>query len=280
MGRSTAVADEHSKDPYRTWLGRAGVFVVLASILGLVGGMLLIESLKDEFNRTLVVSGAAIESVGETVETARDVAEGTTSAVRSASAAASSAATASRDAASALGDVAEFLDSGLPENIDAVRRALPGAIDAADAVDTTLGALSLLGVAYSPDEPFGDSLRRVESALEGLPSDLSNQSDSVSQLVPSAEELADDVQSLSADLSRLSSDLGDVDELAASYSATVGDAEVAVRETESSLARTTWLLRLVVVLASAGAFVVGLALIGVQRRFESIEEPVATHAAA
>lgn len=244
--------------------------MILAGVVGLILGMLLVESLRRDVEASLDVSRSAIGTVGETVEMISEVNEGAGTALRSASTAADSAADATRDAAIGLEDLAVFMEEDLPADLDAIRRALPGAIDAADAVDTTLGAFSLIGIDYAPDEPFGESLRRIEQALDQLPEEVRSQGSSFSLLVPATRSMADDVEVLAADLEELTGALLEVDGLAESYSVTVSEAEATVENASSSLDTTVLVLRLIVVVAAIAAVVLGLALLEISRQLSGL----------
>lgn len=246
----------------------AGYLMIALGILGAVVGSLLISSLTADFRASLEVSRSAISSIGETVDVIDDVAVATADSIGSISRSASSAAATTEAASDGLANVAEFLDRGLPKDVEAIQQALPGAIGAADAIDTTLGALSLFGVNYAPAEPLGDSLRRVANTLETLPNEIRRQSESIQTLVPLSGTLAADVEDLAQSLEDLESRLAGVRALAATYNATIVEAETALEGTDRSLGRTVLLLRIVLGLASAGSVVVGLALISIHQALE------------
>lgn len=252
----------------------AGVFMIGAGVIGLILGMLLVGSLTRDFRASLDVSRSAIGTIGETVEMIEEMNEAASGTLSSASAAAASAADSTRDAVDGLEDLAVFMEEDLPADLAAIRSALPGAIDAADAVDTTLGALSLIGVDYAPEEPFGESLRRIEQALDRLPEEVRSQGSSFGLLVPSARSMADDVEELAADLEELNLALLEVDGLADSYTVTISEAEATVENASSSLDRTVLFLRLIVVVAAIAAVVMGLALLDINRQLAGLYETV------
>ncbi len=243
----------------------AGYLLIVLGLLGAILGSMLIASLTADFRASIEVSRSAIASIGETVDVIDDVAIATTESIGSISRSASSAAATTESARDGLANVAEFLDRGLPRDIEAIQGALPGAISAADAIDTTLGALALFGVNYAPEEPFGDSLRSVQDTLANLPEEIRQQSASIQTLVPLADTLASDVSDLAQSLEDLESRLSGVQALAATYDATIVEAQMALEGTDQSLGRTVLLLRIVLGLASAGSVVVGLALISIHR---------------
>lgn len=244
--------------------------MILAGVIGLFLGMLLVGSLTRDFRASLEVSRSAIGTIGETVEMIAEVNEAASGTLGSASTAANSAAGSTRDAVNGLEDLAVFMEEDLPADLEAIRSALPGAIDAADAVDATLGALSLIGVDYAPDEPFGESLRRIEQALDQLPEEVRSQGSSFALLVPSARSMADDVEEFASDLEELRAALLELGGLTDSYTVTVSEAEATVENASSSLDRTELFLRLVVVVAALAAVVVGLALLDIDRRLAGL----------
>lgn len=247
--------------------------MLIAAFVGLGLGLSLIESLTTELRASLDVSSSTIATIGDTVAIAAELSEGTTDSVRSAGVAAASASTATRAAGDAIKDAAEFLAVRLPADIEAISRALPGAVGAADAIDTALNALSFVGVNYRPDEPFGQSLRRISQALQELPQEVAAQGDNLEGALPSTNALSEDVATLAGDLMALSSTLEEVEALAETYRATVVEAEIALGETSASLDRTSLLLRLLVILASLGAAAIGYALIRIDRALTSIAPP-------
>ncbi len=244
--------------------------MISAGAIGLILGMLLVGSLTRDFRASLDVSRSAIGTIGETVEMIAEMNEAASGALGSASTAAESAADSTRDAVNGLEDLAVFMEEDLPADLEAIRSALPGAIDAAEAVDATLGALSLIGVDYAPDEPFGESLRRIEQALDQLPEEVRSQGSSFGLLVPSARSMADDVEEFASDLEELNSALLEVDRLADSYTVTVSEAEATVENASSSLDRTDLFLRVIVVVAALAAVVVGLALLDIDRKLAEL----------
>lgn len=248
-----------------------GVLMILIGVAGLILGQMLIASLTRDFRASLEVSRSAVATIGDTVETIGEVNDGTNATLRSAAAAASSAAGSTSDAAAGLERLASFMEEDLPEDIEAMNSALPGAIDAADTVDATLSALSLIGVDYAPEEPFGESLRRIERALDGLPEEIRNQGSALGLVVPSSQTMAGDVEILASDLEELASDLAEVDVLGDSYETTVAEAETAIANAGSSLDRTVIFLRIVAILAALGASMIGLALMSIDRRLSDAE---------
>lgn len=239
------------------------MFVIGAAVL--VGGLLWVQALTVDLRATVAVTAIAMDTVEDTVALAGALADGASDAINSASDAAADTAAATSAASAGMVDLSSFLEVELSSNIEAIRQALPGAIGAATAIDSTLGALSFVGLDYSPDEPFADSLRRIQSALDELPEGIREQSEVLTELGPISADMASGVAALAGDLGELTSTLGQMDELTDQYSSAVAAADAAVTETANSLNTTMFLLRVVVVITAAGAVLVGVALLSVDR---------------
>jgi cob(I)alamin adenosyltransferase len=252
----------------------AGLIAIIASVAGMVLGLVLVGSIAADLAATMSLSRSAMGAIGDTIEVLDDAAGRIDESLDAAAGSVSGASDTAAAAATGLEEMALFLDEGLPDQIEAIRQSMPAAIQAAGAVDATLSALSFFGVDYNPDEPFDESLRRVEAALTGLPDDLRTQSESLQGLVPAARELSLETDRLALALDALQQDLGSLQELTDSYQATVEQAEATIEATESSLAGQAWLLRALVVAAAVAGLAVGGALILIGSALaQVVEEP-------
>jgi ABC-type transporter Mla subunit MlaD len=244
------------------------------SLIALVLGLILVESLLADLSASFRVSESAVVAIGETV----DVVEGSVARIDesldAASASLRSVATAADIANEGLVDVAGFLEEDLPNDIEAILVAMPAAIQTASAIDSTLSALSFFGVGYSPEEPFDDSLRRVERALSDMPDDLRAQSETIRALVPAVGSLGRQTERLAEAIDEIEADLDEIGDLVVSYRVTIAEAQTSIEETSSSLGDQAWLLRLLIVLLALGGVAVGSALISLARGLERIPEVV------
>jgi hypothetical protein len=259
------IETEPSPRRVRAGLSAAGVITIAASVVGLVLGLILVGALADDLRATVSLSRSAIGAIGDTIEVLDDAAGRIDESLDAAAGSVSSASATADATAEALQEVATFLETELPDQLESIRQSMPAAIQAAGAIDGTLRALSLFGVDYSPDEPFDDSLRRVETALSGLPEDLRLQSESLRRLAPAADELSTEADRLALALTGLREDLGSLDGLTDSYLVTVEQAETTIADTESSLAGTAWLLRALLIAAAVAGLAVGSALVVIGR---------------
>lgn len=249
-----------------------GFSVVLFSVLGLGVGLLLVESFAADLNASVRVSQSAMGAISETIAVVDEVADGTTRSLTSASRSVSSVSETVGSTAETLEGVASFIEDDLPGDLESIREAFPAAIQAASAMDTAMRALSLFGVDYDPEEPFAESLRKVELALAELPSELRSQSEAMRRLIPSANELAVESLGLGADLESLSSSMEGFRRLTEDYQAILDEAEITIEETSVSLGAQTWLFRVLVVLTALVGVLIGFALLWLARWVEVVAE--------
>lgn len=253
-----------SSHPARANLVRyAGITTAILSVAGMVVGLLLVGTLADDYRSTVAVSRSAVDVIGETIASVDDIAAGTGASLDSAGTSVEQAASTLDDAVVTLEQVAVFLDEDLPDQLESIRTAMPAAIQTANAVDATLRALSLFGVDYDPEEPFGESLSQVDTALAGLPDELRAQSEALRLLIPSANDLATETGTLAVDLAALSESLEGFTSLTGRYEQTLGEAQATIERTSGSVESTVWLVRVLVVLAGIGGVTVGWALMSV-----------------
>jgi ABC-type transporter Mla subunit MlaD len=238
---------------------------IVAGVVVLVLGLILVEATIGDLHATVEVSRSAIRGVGDTIDLLDDAAGQFDQSLEAAASSAQSASETTATASASLEGVADLLEEDLPAQLEAILRSMPAAIQAAGAVDGTLRALSLLGVDYNPEEPFDRSLRRVQEALDDLPSQLRDQAGSIRDLAPQTAALSDDVGRLGLALGGLRNELGSLQGLTASYRATVEQAEKAVDGTAASLAGTRWILNAVLIVVALAAGAIGAALITIAR---------------
>jgi hypothetical protein len=237
-----------------------GVISIVASAIGLVLGLIMVGNLSNYLEESVGVTESALGAVEETLGLIESVSTEVEEAIGSA---ADSIASVSEAAGSASGDlesVAAFLDGELQDSIQALLDTMPAAIQTAGVIDNTLSALSFVGVNYNPDQPFDDSLRAVEAALEGIPLQLATQAGAIRGLVPISEQFAADAAATAESFETLSTELATSQEVVDSYRTTLHQAQAVVERTRSSLSTSTWLLRLIIVLMTVTGVALGIGL--------------------
>jgi hypothetical protein len=242
-----------------------GWIAIVASVIGLVLGLVMVGNLSDYLEESVGVTDSALVAVEETLGLIESVASELEGAIGGA---AQSIGAISEAAASASGDldaVADFLDEDLSASIQALLDTMPAAIQTAGVIDSTLNALSFIGVDYDPAQPFDESLIAVEAALEGIPAQLATQAEAIRGLVPVSQQFAEDAAATAESFETLSGELASSQQVVDSYRATLDQAQAVVERTRSSLSTTTWLLRLIIVLMTVTGVALGLGLLTLGR---------------
>jgi hypothetical protein len=242
-----------------------GYIATVTSISALVLGLLVVQVGASDLRATLEVSGEAMEAIVDTVDVIEDVTSEIRDSIDAAADGVSGVSATATIGAESIEEVAVFLEEDLPADLDAIRRAMPAAVQAAGAIDGTLRALRFVGVSYSPEEPFDDSLRSVEAALADMPDDLRSQSESLRNLVPAATRLAGEADRLALALTRLGDDLATLEGITQTYDQTLTEASATIDLTGSKLDRNLWLLRIALAAMAIAGVALGVGLIAMSR---------------
>jgi hypothetical protein len=242
-----------------------GYVAAVSSVIALVLGLVMVQVGARDLRATIDVSGEATNAIVDTVDVVEDATSEIRSGIDAAADGVSGVSATALTGAENIEEVAIFLETDLPADLEAIRGTMPAAIQAASAIDRALRALSFVGVSYSPDQSFDDSLRGVEAALADLPDDLRRQSGSLRELVPAATELAGEADRLSLALVRLGTDLETLEGITETYDATLTEASITIDRTASTLGRNLWLLRLLLIAMSITGVAVGFGLIAISR---------------
>jgi hypothetical protein len=242
-----------------------GYIATVTSISALVLGLLVVQVGASDLRATLEVSGEAMEAIVDTVDVIEDVTSEIRDSIDAAADGVSGVSATATIGAESIEEVAVFLEEDLPDDLEAIRRAMPAAVQAAGAIDGTLRALRFVGVSYSPEEPFDDSLRSVEAALADMPDDLRSQSESLRNLVPAATRLAGEADRLALALTRLGDDLATLEGITQTYDQTLTEASATIDLTGSKLDRNLWLLRIALAAMAIAGVALGVGLIAMSR---------------
>lgn len=243
----------------------AGVVGLVASLVGLVLGWVIVDSVLARLEGPVQLSAATLDAIEETLGVVDSVTsqlqEGLITAGESLDAVSATAA----QSIGSLAALADFLDGDLVTNIEAIQGTMPAAIQAASAIDSTLRALSLLGVDYDPEQPFDEALMAIDAALEGLPGQLSAQAGAVRDLVPSAERFSEDAATIAAAMTAMGEDLERSGEVLESYQATIDGARAIIEDTEASFSTSVWMFRGLVLMAGITGVALSAGLIALGR---------------
>lgn len=242
------------------WVGLA------ASVAALILGWMIVESIVVRLQGPVELSVATIDAIEETLDLVDSVTGELENGLGTAGDSLAAASAAAADSSGNLEDLADFLDGDLVANIEAIQGSMPAAIQAAGAIDDTLRALSLLGVDYDPEQPFDESLRAIDAALQDLPTQLTVQAGAVRALVPTTERFAGDAAALASSISALVDDMERSGEILDGYRETVEEARALVDETGATFTTSVWLFRAFILAAAIAGAALSIGLIAVGRR--------------
>lgn len=246
------------------------VGVMILSVVGVVIALVMTQTLSHDLRSSVSVSHSALNAIGETIDAVDEVAAGTAASLDSTSNSVSSASATLDGAVSTLEGVADFLEGELPDTLESIQTSMPAAIQTANAVDGTLRALSFVGIDYNPEEPFGESLSRVNTALSTLPNEIRAQSESLRSLIPSAEQLAGDTEGLAESLQEVEEGLAGFTSLTTTYQATIDEAETTIITTSESIDLSLWMIRALILTAGVLGVLVGLVLWSLAQRLDTL----------
>jgi hypothetical protein len=238
----------------------AGITMVVLSVAGLVAGLIVVNGLDSYTRASISVSQSALGAISETIEAVDEVAANTSASIEAASRSVDEASATVDTALVGLDGLSTLLEEDIPETVESVRTSMPAAIQAASTIDGTLRALSFFGVDYRPEEPFDESLSRINSALASLPDDLQTQSQSIRELILSGEALVGEIDQLSTQLDGLGESLERFTSLAETYESTIIEAEATIELADGSIGWRIWLLRALLILAAIVGMSAGAAL--------------------
>lgn len=250
------------------------VFALVASLAGLALGLIIIEGISDEFEESLGLSESALAAIEETLIVVESVTDEVDGGLLAASDSIAAAAEAGDEISARLEEVADFLDGDLRANLEALRRSMPAAVQAAGAIDDTLSTLALFGVDYDPAEPFDVSLMAMQDALSTLPEQLDEQAGAIRALVPVSSRFAEDATVLSDSLISLGRGLDSSRQLIESYRTTLEQAQGVVGETGSGLDLQIWLLRALIIVIALGGISLSVGMILVARLVPEMAVPM------
>jgi hypothetical protein len=243
------------------WLGTAGLVLLgLVAILSFV----LVDGFMSRYRDTLTGTQSSLADVERTLEISETSLEALRSTVASVSAAADGAAESARTVGLAVDGAAEVIGEELPSSVESIREAMPGLIQAAEVIDSTLTTLAFLGVDYDPEVPLDQAFRRLDLELATIPETLRDNAALISGLTTQAQVFGDEALSISAQAAVLEGTLGSAQGLIEDYRVNV---EMVTAVVDDSLAGL-WTDRLIamgvilVVVVVCGLAMVGMILTG------------------
>ncbi|MBY5164314.1 methyl-accepting chemotaxis protein, partial [Salsipaludibacter albus] len=218
-----------------TWVV-AGTIGVVVSLVGAVVGVVFVRALTATSLEAIELSSAVLGTVDDTatvldqtfadVATTLDTVSGTVG---------ETTATIS-EVGTTLDDLTVLVTEDIPDSLDAVSDAMPQLISTAGVIDSTMRALSFVGVDYDPDTPLDGSLRELDTQLAEVAPDLRDQREGLDSVGTRLDNLAGQSATLSDDVAAVNADLEAARDLVDDFSVVADEAGVLTADLADRLA--------------------------------------------
>lgn len=243
------------RGPLVAQLGAAGI---VAALLITAIGWFIVGDLFNRLDSSLQLTADSLSTVSETLDVAGESLNTLGLAFDNVIAASGHASASSATVSEALAQTVSVVGSDLPASIDSIRTAMPGLIEAARVIDSTLSGLALIGVPYNPDVPLDEAFSDLDRQLEPLPETLRANARVIAGLIPEAQGFQEQTAELTIQVEEIRMSVDSAGRLIEQYRAQAESADSLVSDTNADLDRSALLVRLL--LLSAGAL--GVAAMG------------------
>lgn len=216
---------------FGTFLILFGVAGILLAVMGARSAQEAVTSLGEGMETSLDLVIDSLDTVLETLLLSQDALADVEAAITRVEGTAVNVGTALDGTEPILTEMQTITTQDLPDSLAAIEAAVPDAVQAAEAIDTTLSTLNRfeintsilgfpiqydLGIDYDPTVPFNVSVQEIGLSLEGLPERLRDLDDAFS-------ETQTNLETISKDMDDLSSEIATINEQIAEFSPLIDD---------------------------------------------------------
>lgn len=232
------------------WLVGFGLVGVVAAVIVGVAGWILAGRATTTVTRTLGPISSIVDDVVASVAASEILFERTTEAIESIENATRSTVRTLDSVATVLEETSDLAGGGVAESLDAAVESLPALISTSGVIDSTMRALSFVGVDYDPEVPLDDSLANLEESLAPLPNQIREQIELVGDVQADLDQIADDGRRLSAVLLETRLDMIEAERVLRSARASAEAAAESVEAIEAEIDTYDTLARVIAVAAA------------------------------
>lgn len=254
---------------------QTGHALVIAGVVGLVGslfaaviGLVLVDRARESITVTVDPVIRVVGDVTESIEASRVIVERTTDAIESIETATRSTVRTMVSVGDVLDETAALAGGEVADSLESAVGSLPGLVSTGRVLDTTMRALSLIGVDYDPEIPLDEALADLETSLAPIPGQIRDQVDLIESVGEDLDVIADDARALSAVLFESRLDMVDADRALSSALRNAESAVESLETVEADIGSYTALARVLVVAAAIALTAAALAplLLGLHLR--------------
>lgn len=226
------------------WGGIAGVFL---GALAVIASWLLLSSFGRSTGETLELLTTTLETTVDGATTALETLALAEEGMVEAEVALGAAGAALTQMSDVLTNTAFLLAGDVPDTIDSITASFPGMIDTARVIDSTMSALSFLGIDYSPATPLDQSLAAVADDLGPLSEELRAQAVPLAEAANQLRVVGQSVDEVGESVRSMTEQLSGSRELVTSYQEAANDANRVVAEVSASFDRQILIARILLV---------------------------------
>ncbi len=225
-----------------------GLIGLVAAVIVVVLGSRFVDRTAATITDSLDLTAEAVQAFDETIVVAAEATEVVASGLGTITDAVADSEATLESAGELMDSTADVLSGAVPDSVDAIRQTMPALIQTAELLEEALGALSLLGVDFSPERPPADSLRNIEGRLTDVVGTLRESAVRLETVGLGFGDLSRSAGSLTGELETLSASLERADQLLDGYSSTTQRTALLVEQARSDVDAQRTEGRLVVLL--------------------------------
>lgn len=249
-----------------------GVIGLLAALIVAVSGLILASRVSQAATDTIEPFVAISVDIADAIDASGVMVERTTEAITSIENATRSTARALRSVSAAVSESGELVAGDIADSLDSAVDTLPGLVSTAAVIDTTMRALSFVGVDYDPEVPLDDALAALERSLRPIPEQLRGQVEALETVTADIDQIASDSGELAAVLLAARIDMLAAQDVLDSASANARVAVQQMEQIESDVSTYDVLIRIAFLAAALALASVAVAPILIGRHFLSERE--------
>ena len=228
---------------FGTFLILMGIAGILLAVMGARSAQQAVASLGEGMDASLDLVIESLDTVMDSLLLTRDALADVEAAMVRVEGTAVNVGTALDGTDPIMTEMRTITTVDLPNSLEAIEDAVPDAVQAAEAIDTTLTTLNRfeintsilgfpiqydLGIDYDPSVPFSVSVQEIGLSLEGMPERLR-------ELDEAFSETQTNLETISQDMNDLSGDLATINEQIAGFTPLVNEFIRVVTETSDNL---------------------------------------------
>jgi len=209
--------------------------IVLAAFGARLGHQ-LVDRVAANFDQTLQLTSQSLDTVSETLALAKSSISDVNTVMETAESTADDLAQTLNDSRPLLRQISNVASEQVPDSLETIQEAFPSLEQVAGVIDRTLVTLNSfrideeilgfpiqydLGVDYSPEVPFDQSVRELGQGLEGLPESLRTMQVYINVTNGNLQTVSQDVRNLADDLNTVNGRIGELDPILDEYLALI-----------------------------------------------------------